>query len=539
MPDTSSYLRLLPPVLWEGDPQPPAFSLGAMLRVFEKLLGGIDDGEPVRHAPPGGVAHDHDGLERVIDRLHRLFDPWLAPEEQLPTLARWVSLELPPIWDEHQRRKAIAQIVGVHARSGAKEGLDRFLDLYTVAATRPRVTVDDSGKVLFARLDPRGPASVHTLVAYGPFLRPGNVVAYGGLVRPRCVTLTPDGDLVVGDAGTPGAGSPVKPAVWRLTRTGRLDVAGAPPRPRPLGPAGWGLAAPVAVAADRATPWRLWVLDTVRLHRLAAPALDTATTVATTAQLGLAEPVAMALDTNGHLLVVDRGGGAPPAVVDVDVTAPGSPPPVTRHVLAKVREPLSLLVRPDGRLVVGDAREQDQPTPADLVEIDRADPAAWAERLLLDGLPPGANPLVAPAAVVQEHPTSLLVLDAGLKPYAPDPAGPFLRHVAEPAAVWRVALGPPGPAVTLATEPRQLVYPRGMVLYEGSLYLADFGELETAAAQRRRVWRATSHEFGVLVHFSRQREPTPERRREIVRDVGDIVDRQRPASTLPSIVSAV
>ena len=43
MPDKSSYLRFLPPVLWEKEPPAPEFSLGGMLRIFEKILTGLDD----------------------------------------------------------------------------------------------------------------------------------------------------------------------------------------------------------------------------------------------------------------------------------------------------------------------------------------------------------------------------------------------------------------------------------------------------------------------------------------------------------------
>ena len=36
MTEPSGYLQYLPPVLWQGDPAPPAFSLSAALRIFEK-----------------------------------------------------------------------------------------------------------------------------------------------------------------------------------------------------------------------------------------------------------------------------------------------------------------------------------------------------------------------------------------------------------------------------------------------------------------------------------------------------------------------
>jgi len=49
MAELSSYLRHLPPVLWQDEPAPPGFSLGTALRIFEKVLTGIDDDVDVRH----------------------------------------------------------------------------------------------------------------------------------------------------------------------------------------------------------------------------------------------------------------------------------------------------------------------------------------------------------------------------------------------------------------------------------------------------------------------------------------------------------
>ena len=55
MADKSSYLRFLPPVLWQSEPDAPGFSLGAALRIFEKMLTGIDDDVPIRHPAPDGT----------------------------------------------------------------------------------------------------------------------------------------------------------------------------------------------------------------------------------------------------------------------------------------------------------------------------------------------------------------------------------------------------------------------------------------------------------------------------------------------------
>jgi phage tail-like protein len=547
MTDASSWLQYLPPVLSEEPIEPGSvpLPLGSLLRVFEKLLTGIADGEPVTH-DSGNGSHEHAAVAETIDRLHRLFDPWATPERFLPWLAGWVSLGLPPVWDEYQRRTAIAGIARIHAQRGRREGLGRYLDLHAVAPIRPRVAIDDGSKVLFTRPAPDRTATVHTLLSHGPVLRGDASLALAGLVRPQCITATPLGDLVLGDAGGPPGATAAGAAVWRVSRTGLIDMAGAPPKPRPLGHDGWRLNFPAALAVDGAAPWHLYVLDRAvqgMLHRLTGPALDRAEPVAAMSALQVKSPVAMAFDARGRLLILDRRGPDPPAVVEVDVSA--SPPTSTVHSLTQVKEPRSLLVRADGRLVIGDGREQDASTPADLILVDRADPAAWTEQRLLSGLTGDANPLVAPSAIVQEDATRLLVLDLGLKPFVPPRATPFMRKVVRPAAVFRVDLGGSPPTVTRATATGQLVYPTGMVLHQGSLYLCDPGEPEVADRPRR-PWRAVPAEFGVIVHFTEAdaggANPTPERLqalRAIVQDVRRILDDQKPARTLPTVTSSV
>jgi len=138
----SSYLTFLPPGLWEKDQR--EFSLGAMLRIFEKILSGIADNEVLTHGN-----HDHDSIEEVIKRLHQLFNPWTAPAEQqdasrssfLDWLASWLGLEFSPLWDEYARRKITTQIAQIYLRRGLKIGLEKYLELYTVAATRPRIAI--------------------------------------------------------------------------------------------------------------------------------------------------------------------------------------------------------------------------------------------------------------------------------------------------------------------------------------------------------------------------------------------------------------
>ena len=167
--------------------------------------------------------------------------------------------------------------------------------------------------------------------------------------------------------------------------------------------------------------------------------------------------------------------------------------------------------------------------------MDRTDDQNWQERRLLVGLDARHNPIVAPFALVEEEPGRLLVLDIGLRPDA-DNTNPFLRTIAEPAVVHRVALGSGPPVVTRATEPGRMVYPRGMALKGGTLFVCDGGEPETS--ERKDPWRTAPHQFGVLVHFSKQRPTDDRTRRAVLREIRDLVALQKPAAATATLLSA-
>ena len=104
--------------------------------------------------------------------------------------------------------------------------------------------------------------------------------------------------------------------------------------------------------------------------------------------------VAMAVDVNGDLLVLHHGSGLgtpdPPRIVTVALG--GATPTVTDRALTTVVEPMSLLVRPDGSLVVGDGGPQEPATADDLhgnlVAVDRST-TGGLER---EGPPAGRQP---------------------------------------------------------------------------------------------------------------------------------------------------
>jgi hypothetical protein len=198
-------------------------------------------------------------------------------------------------------------------------------------------------------------------------------------------------------------------------------------------------------------------------------------------------------------------------------------------------EPLSIAVLPGGDLLVGDAREQEQPMgsppgtpmpPGNLVRVTRGG-GAWTGVLVLSAVPNGPNPLVAPMALALDETGDALVADLGLKPVQ-SPASPYVREVAEPAAMYRVTLGAV-PTIERASETKQLVTPSGLAYFDGTLYLTDRGEYADAALfGTQRDWRSLPHEFGVVLHFSLQRTTSAQRRR-IARDVREILDMETAA----------
>ena len=537
---SSRYLDYLPPVLWRDDPDPPSFSLGQLLMIFEKVLTGIDDKVAMGHKD-----HVHSSITAQIAAIDELLDPWKARPDFLPWLASWVALEYPALqgrvlWDEYQRRRATSQIARIYRERGLKSGLARYLELYAAGPTKLRVALDDGSRLLATTPRPGQLAPVTALVTQGPVIT-GSRVVLEGLVRPWCAAMAPDGHIFVGDVGVPGGVSvAVKNRVWRFSPSGQYDLTGSPPRPQPIAADSLTLTNVIAVAVRPARPGAsetLYVLEqSGRLSAVPSPYLDQTATLVTTLTVGATtfSPVAMAVDTNGDLLVLDRGDGAgtpnPPKII----TVRPQPLSVTRTPLKQVIEPLSLLVRSGGELVIGDGRAQ-QPAPggdfaANLIQVDRTAPAQWTETLLL----PPDNPLVAPTGVTEIDAVGLYVLDGGLKPFSPALAeNPFVLAVAEPAAVFLVDLGADPPAVSRVTEPGRMVYPTGMVADGGRLVICDPG-LPRLPQLPTYLSRVRPFHVDVVVHFVDGQLPSdPTQRaavqRQVIGNIQTIVDHERPA----------
>lgn len=117
---SSAYLEYLPGV-FQQDAERGDF-LGRYLKIFEKILAGIDD------EPQNPVTIE--GVEQIVARLHEFFDAETAPTEFLDWLAGWMALKLPSSWLEAQKRRTIRRIIPLYKLRGTKAGLTEYLKIF-------------------------------------------------------------------------------------------------------------------------------------------------------------------------------------------------------------------------------------------------------------------------------------------------------------------------------------------------------------------------------------------------------------------------
>jgi phage tail-like protein len=146
----SSYMDFLPANTRVGESNGKANLLGRFLKIFEKLLSGIDDevrlevqsaeGKPQRRAVIG--------IEDVLDTIHDYFDPLFTPSAAvnsqevsnfLTYLAQWVALSFDEKWELHARRRLLTRIVPLYKKRGTKSGLSEYLSVFV----GPNISVDD------------------------------------------------------------------------------------------------------------------------------------------------------------------------------------------------------------------------------------------------------------------------------------------------------------------------------------------------------------------------------------------------------------
>jgi phage tail-like protein len=555
MRDLSGYLRYLPPVLWSRESDPEQF-LGRMLRIFEKMLTGRPDGVPIGDgAPP---------VEQTIDELPQLFNPWRTRADFLPWLAGWVALDLPPgraeqgaaegrvtlnaPWSDYQRRKLIADMVALYQVRGLPRGLLAYLDFFVQTPARPRIAIDDGSSVWRVRLHESETATLTTVarsqVIRFPRTESRPATTLTALIHPSALAVDGENNYFVVDQGLPRGSDDEtlrQPALWKLSSTGELPFQATAPLPQPIRQDDFFQRANALVVDGQN---RVSVVTTLgeptgfesratTLQRLTPPTYSAATIIDqnSTPKLPVVYPVDMVLDRQGAFVILDRGVhlvGDPPASTTAKsklVIVRETPLSVTEHPLPTVAEPTALLLAPDGALLVADARTARATEPADLVRVDLANNGAATS--LLRNVPAAQNPLIFPTGLIWERPNVLLVCDTGLRwGFEPDQSN---RVMAEPAALYRVDLNQTPPQITRLTHERTLVNPVKLALdRRGTVLVVDRGEALRGTTLKRN-WRVRPNEFGVIVHFSRQRPTTDSDRNQIRRGISTVVEAQKPA----------
>lgn len=116
-----SYLQYLPDT-YQQDIEEAAF-IGRFLKIFERLLSGIDDEESINDNRVEGIA-------QILDRVHEFFDPMRTPSEFLKWLAGWMALILREDWEEIKKRRLIKRITSLYRIRGTKRALEEYLKIY-------------------------------------------------------------------------------------------------------------------------------------------------------------------------------------------------------------------------------------------------------------------------------------------------------------------------------------------------------------------------------------------------------------------------
>ncbi len=158
MNSQSKYMEYLPSVFYETVKDGKVPFITQYLKIFEKILSGIDD----------DALNGRKGIAEVLDIIPELFHPrfsfifdetsFLHPiennnkelfrkyfntdmdtqefmniyiDEFLEWLASWVALVLKEDWDIERKRKVIAGIIPIFRMRGTKKGLEEYLWIYT------------------------------------------------------------------------------------------------------------------------------------------------------------------------------------------------------------------------------------------------------------------------------------------------------------------------------------------------------------------------------------------------------------------------
>ena len=608
MTDLSNYTRYLPPVLWSAENDPNQF-LGRTLRIFEKILTGFPEITPVvtativqargqeievtsaadasQFAPSDiitiigtterlrvtqvagatinldtAVADNkpyngatlrltpYGSLEKTIDHLAELFDPWKTHSDFLPWLATWIALDLEPDWNEYQKRLFISQMTSIYQQRGLKSGLMKYLDIYVASKAKPRIAIDDGEAIWRASLNPGGMADLHPVAySYGVNLGQDDIRAV--LLHPTAIAVDQDNNYLVTDRGgieEINNQPRWQPALWKVSSTGEINYSLNQVQPNVSLPqpiyTGAELANPTAVVVDEQNRYYVLTIGQDSLpsaiYRFVAPDynLDPLITENSTPALPTVYPLDMVWDRvtidSAQLIILDRGrpgGGARTKVITVTITP--SLAVQESPQLTDVREPTAIIMDSTGQLIIADAKEPSSSnSPPEAADLLLVNPSDWSVTSLLESLDLPENPLIFPTGLAWENPQSLIVCDTGVRERE---SGLGERHRAEAAALYRVDLSQSPPQISRITDPRKLVNPSKIAVdRHNKIVIADRGaeyNLADLPDVPQREWRTRDNEFGVIVLFSKERATEAAERNQIRFQITQIINEQKPGNT--------
>ena len=510
-----------------------------------------EDALPVKVKDQANIVFDGtvvNDFKSFLDQRDRLFNPWRTRENMLPYLAGWLALELREDWSDYQQRKLLSNISDIYKERTLKNGLHRFLNIYAITEAQPRIALDD-GEALF-----RGVALDNGLVELTPitfsrYIETGAGIA-SFMLHPSAVAVDSQNQRFIADRGDDSEPERIA-AIWRLNEAGESPMENST-----------GVVLPEAIAQDApATPLEYPVALTVdtadrvstvdrgivasgvstnsAITRWTPPLYTRATVIdqTTVPTLPVVNPIGMVLNADDNYAVLDRGFhalGDPPAgptLPKITIVSEG-PLSVSNHLLVGVEEPSALAIDEQGRYLITDARDQFS---NNAVRLWRADPSAnWALTDLLAALPDDQNPLVFPTGIQVESPGVYIICDTGLTwgydPLDPEGADISYRFRAENAALYRVDTNPAIPEITRLTLKKQLVSPTDLAFDNNQqLLISDAGDRVRTAPLRN--WRASQHEFGAVVHFSRDRPIAWADRLKVRRNIAKILFTEKPSAS--------
>ncbi len=127
MENKRGYLNYLPAMYDSG--QADDF-LQKYLKVFEKILTGLNDGVTVDKKEIKGISETLDNISNYVLPYTENSAEKTAPMEFVHWLASWVGLVMKEDWSESKKRKVLARIIPLYRIKGTLRGLEEFLNIY-------------------------------------------------------------------------------------------------------------------------------------------------------------------------------------------------------------------------------------------------------------------------------------------------------------------------------------------------------------------------------------------------------------------------